>query len=46
MSRERPTWIAGEANRKSFEMLRGLPRKSAVKALSAGARAVYGLEEE
>ncbi|MEZ4217214.1 MAG: SDR family NAD(P)-dependent oxidoreductase [Myxococcota bacterium] len=41
-----PSWVAGEANRKSFEMLRGLPRKSAVKALSAGARAVYGLEEE
>lgn len=41
-----PTWIAGDANRQAFDMLRGLPRRAAVKALSAGARAVYGLGEE
>jgi len=43
---EGPTHVAGEFNRAAFEGLRKAPRADAVKALSAGARAVFGLPDE
>ncbi len=41
-----PTWVAGEENRAAFDFLRGLPRADAVGLMSAGARAIYGLDDK
>ncbi len=43
---EGPVWVAGDANRAGWEAMRGLPRTELVAAMSAGARAIYGLPED
>ena len=41
-----PTWVAGDQNRATYDMLRALPKKDAVGFMSAGARTIYGLPDE
>ena len=42
---EGPTWVAGEANRATFDVLRSLPRRDVVMAMSDATRSLYGLGE-
>lgn len=42
---EGPTWVAGEANRATFDALRSLPRRDVVTAMSDATRSLYGLDE-
>ena len=42
---EGPTWVAGEANRATFDVLRSLPRRDVVTAMSDATRSLYGLDE-
>ena len=41
-----PTWVAGDQNRATYDMLRALPKRDAVGFMSAGARLIYGLPDE
>lgn len=40
-----PTWVAGETNRTTHEMLRSLPRRDVVTAMSDATRSLYGLDD-
>lgn len=42
---EGPTWVAGETNRATFDVLRSLPRIDVVTAMSDATRALYGLDD-
>lgn len=41
-----PTWVAGEANRATFDFLRTLPRTDAVNGMSQAVRQLYALPDE
>jgi len=40
-----PTWVAGDTNRATYEMLRSLPRRDVVTAMSDATRSLNGLDD-
>lgn len=40
-----PTWVAGDTNRATYDLLRTLPRAEVVTAMSEATRSLYGLDD-